>query len=131
MNRSFHIFAVLILVIAVGGIYQLKHMVEAEQRLLQTMRRQYVEDQKAIRVLRAEWAYLNSPEYLEDLAAKHLDLTPTRPTQVAADVESLPIQTESVGKLAGLGGIMPRAKPTALDGHVPFWTTATEGGGKP
>ncbi len=47
-------------------------------------------EQESIRVLHAEWEYLNRPDRLESLAAHYLDLIPPRPGQMLSDPASLP-----------------------------------------
>ena len=54
------------------------------------MRAQYLEDQKALRVLKAEWTYLNSPGYLQNLARRYLTLRPMDSRQVIAWFDSVP-----------------------------------------
>lgn len=47
------------------------------------------EERESIRVLKAEWAYLNQPERLEKLAAEHLALAPAKGQQLA-DISRVP-----------------------------------------
>lgn len=39
-------------------------------------------EEESIRVLKAEWAYLNSPERIEELSSEYLRLAPAEPEQV-------------------------------------------------
>ena len=127
MNRTFHILAVLVLVAAVGAIYHLKHMVETEQRLLAGLHQQYLDDQEAMRVLRAEWAYLNSPEYLNKLAATHLGMKPVASHQIVADIDSVPVMSEGVGRLAGLEASGMKLKMGVEPGSYPMWRSTAKG----
>jgi hypothetical protein len=90
MSRSFRLFSIIFVIAAGAGLFQLKYQVETKDRQLQALQRQLVEDQRAIRVLDAEWAYLNSPDYLQDLAVRYLGLRPTAPGQVLRDISLLP-----------------------------------------
>src|SRR5207342_1992448 len=46
------------------GVYQLKHRVQALEDELFRLNRAIVQEQDAIHVLRAEWAYINQPQRL-------------------------------------------------------------------
>lgn len=71
-------------------------------------------EREKIRVLKAEWAYLNRPENLERLAAKHLDLVAPVPAQMVS-LFDLPVfdQNDDVvsDALAPAAMVVPRAKP--------------------
>ncbi len=63
-------------------------------------------EQEAIHVLHAEWSYMNQPGRLQALASRHLDLQPTKPSQL--------------GTLAGLPRLPGAATPpTATAPAVP------------
>jgi cell division protein FtsL len=47
-------------------------------------------EKESIRVLKTEWAYLNSPERLERLAKKFLNLSPPDPSQIKTDGLDIP-----------------------------------------
>ncbi|MGY8986199.1 MAG: cell division protein FtsL [Sphingomonadales bacterium] len=90
MSRSFKVIGVLVVLAAGGGIFQLKYTIEVKDRELRQLEAKYVSDQKTIRVLEAEWAYLNSPAYLQDLSVRYLGLRPSSSNQVLNDLEKLP-----------------------------------------
>lgn len=73
------------MILAAGaGLFFLKYSVQQQEADLAAMRAQYLEDQKALRVLKAEWTYLNSPQYLQVLARRYLTLQPMTSAQVVA-----------------------------------------------
>lgn len=82
--------AILVGLIAFGGLFALKYTVEQKEQRLAEMKTQYLADQKALRVLKAEWAYLNSPEYLQGMAEKYLVLKPLGSKQVVAWIDVMP-----------------------------------------
>lgn len=72
----------LIAAILVGcGLYQLKYEVQAKEERLARLNRQIQQEQEAIHVLAAEWAFLNRPDRLAELSKRHLELTPVEPAQ--------------------------------------------------
>jgi hypothetical protein len=72
----------LLAAILVGsGLYQLKYEVQAKEERLARLNRQIQQEQEAIHVLHAEWAFLNRPDRLADLANRHLEMTPVAPAQ--------------------------------------------------
>jgi hypothetical protein len=72
----------LVAAILIGcGLYQLKYEVQAKEEQLARLNRQIQAEQEAIHVLHAEWAFLNRPDRLGDLAARHLEMNAVTPTQ--------------------------------------------------
>ena len=65
------------------GLFQVKYAVQAKERELKTVNRQITADRQVMRVLEAEWSYLNDPVRLADLARRHTDLTPAMASQIA------------------------------------------------
>ncbi len=82
--------AIFLVLIAFGGLFYMKYMVEEKEQQLAEIKAQYLADQKALRVLKAEWAYLNSPEYLQTMAEKYLMLKPLGSKQVVAWFDEVP-----------------------------------------
>lgn len=89
------LFNGLALVVAAGaGLYFLKGAIEVRQQHLSQLKAEYLADQKALKVLKAEWAFLNSPEYLKDLSARYLALKPVSPGDVVLAAASIPQRAE-------------------------------------
>jgi hypothetical protein len=95
------------LIILVGvSLFVLKYKVQALEDELHAKQERIERDRTAIRVLEAEWAYLNDPERLARLSAEHLGLVPPAPTQVAR-IDALPLRTP--GRAAPAGASDPSA----------------------
>lgn len=65
------------------GLFQVKYAVQAKERELRTVNRQITADRQILRVLEAEWSYLNDPVRLADLTRRHTDLAPAMASQIA------------------------------------------------
>ncbi len=64
------------------GVFRIKYTVMALEQQHRHVKRAISENQEAIHVLRAEWHHLNSPERLQKLAIKYLDIGPQQSPQV-------------------------------------------------
>ncbi len=65
------------------GLFQVKYAVQAKERELRKVNRQIAADRDAMRVLEAEWSFLNDPVRLADLTRRHTDLAPVMASQIA------------------------------------------------
>jgi len=73
-------FIALLLAAASGlYVYQTKHRAEVLDTKIALTLRQVAAARERIGMLNAEWAWLNEPERLSQLAAQHLDLQPLNP----------------------------------------------------
>ena len=115
--------------VAGAALFQVSFQVSALEDELRQANRNIERDRQAMRVLRAEWSYLNQPAQLEDLAKRYLRLQPIETAQLGAvaDVELRPeaITDEDGVLLASLPG-RPRTKPPApprRDGPAPALDT--------
>jgi hypothetical protein len=74
-----------------GGLllYTSQNVQQAESRL-SSVEATLRQEQDSIRVLNAEWAYLNSPERLEELSNKYLDLKAAQPGNIMTSPSALP-----------------------------------------
>ena len=78
------------LTIAVGvALFLLKYKVQALEHELVAKQERVIRDEGAIRVLQAEWTYLNDPERLRRLSEEYLSF---RPAQNVIDITALPFR---------------------------------------
>ena len=84
-------FTALLLALLSGGAFfwvsQQVQKGEREQRKLQQVVSQ---EQEAIRVLDAEWDYLNRPDRLEEMANEYLKMTPIKADGLVQNVSMIP-----------------------------------------
>lgn len=81
-------FITLLLAAASGlYVYQTKHRAEVLDAKIGLTLRQVAAARERIGLLNAEWAWLNEPERLSQLAAQHLDLQPLNPARYVAFAE--------------------------------------------
>jgi hypothetical protein len=89
MIRPLTLFWFLIAATAVGMVFVISHEVTLRERQLDRMRVEVQKTRDRIHVLRAEWAYLGRPQYLQQLASQHLGLTPIPPDRIV-ELNDLP-----------------------------------------
>ncbi len=58
------------------GLYTLKYEVQQLEDRYAAANRAILVEQEAIRILKAEWSFLNNPTRLSALVERHLDLSP-------------------------------------------------------
>ncbi len=73
-----------------GLLFYTSQNVQRAEDNLRAAQQAVLKEQEAIRVLNAEWAFLNSPARLETLAAEYLDLIPPGAGHIMPEVSSLP-----------------------------------------
>lgn len=84
----------LALTVAVGaGLFMLKYKVQGLERDLVAKQMQIQRDESAIRVLQAEWTYLNDPNRLRRLSEEHLGFRAAAPQNVT-NLDALPFRGE-------------------------------------
>lgn len=116
----------LILLIVGMSVFQMKHKVDEKDRAISRLYAQYVADKKAVRVLQAEWAYLNDPDYVQDMTLKYLTLRPAKVEQVGLNLSSLPMRSKEQAPLVHVADFIvpgPRLKPT--------WAVSADAGPHP
>ena len=115
--KTVTIMTAMLLVAVSYGLYQLSFEVEHLQDQATALERQIEEDKKALNVLEAEWALLNTPKRLEQLSNRFLDLTPTEPVQIK-NIEDLAIRTDGLQGAAFLEPSPEAPRPAASEGDV-------------
>ncbi len=84
MIRPFTFVALLLAGTSGLYLYQTKHRAEVlDQQITHTLR-QVAATRERIGLLRAEWALLNEPDRLNQLAGQHLELQPLQPSRFVA-----------------------------------------------
>ena len=126
--RLLTVIVLLLTAVVSSGIYQLKYDVAEQEQTLTRLNRTLAAEREAIRVLEAEWSYLNRPDRLQDLAGRHLELLPTAvygvetvreiplrraaaPVEAAAVIETLSPAPTSIADLLLTLPPLPPAKP--------------------
>lgn len=81
-NRISSLIAMACFSIAAFGLYLVKYTVQDVQRDVASLERELNHERESLHLLNAEWAYLNRPERLRQLADRHLDLSPLDSRQI-------------------------------------------------
>lgn len=116
-------FLLIVAVIGLSvGLYDIKYKAEEAVRHARQLEQRITNEQEAIRVLRAEWSYLNQPERLQELASRYTALQPLNAGQIGsfedvpmphmADDFYVPSGRQPLGGYAG--GIAPGAPGSTI-----------------
>lgn len=95
MIRMLSAVSVALLVLVSFELYNGVHRVKAQEQALVSMTAQIAREAEQIRVLKAEWSYLNQPDRLQALARRHLALAPTGAAQIVV-LTSLPVRGAAI-----------------------------------
>ncbi|MCM2344969.1 MAG: hypothetical protein NDJ24_10465 [Alphaproteobacteria bacterium] len=71
-------------------LFSTAQKVQQTESVLNRARSAVAQEQQTIRVLRAEWDYLNRPDRLEALVKNNLELAPAKPETLQPDTADLP-----------------------------------------
>ena len=74
MKRPMILLCVIMVALVVAGLFQVKHKVQSLKKDLLEINRQLASNHDEIHVLSAEWAYLNEPMRIKELADEYLNL---------------------------------------------------------
>ncbi len=115
MRGVINLAALVVLVTLAVGLYKAKTEAKDDRRRAVELEMLLADEREAIRVMRNEISYLESPERLRRLAGEHLGLAPIDPLRVVT-LEDAPllIETPASGRAAP-----PTATAAYLDGEAP------------
>jgi len=91
MIRIATLICLVAILLAAGTLFRTSYQVRDLRRELAGINSDIVREQTGIRVLRAEWAYLNSPDRLRQMSHDLTLLENLEPTQLIAGVADLPV----------------------------------------
>ena len=90
MIRASNVVITVAVAMAAGMVFKTSHEVSTLESRLNSLNQEIAREQEAIRVLRAEWAYLNRPERLRALAANYSVLRSSNGDQIIGSVAEIP-----------------------------------------
>lgn len=82
MKRAIGFLGTVLLLFLSFGLYKGVYTVKAQEKEIRELDAAIAKETETIRVLKADWTYLNQPERLQLLARRHLTLAPTAATQI-------------------------------------------------
>lgn len=115
-----------------AALYHTSQRVHDGRELLDALNRETAQEEESIRVLQAEWSYLNQPQRLETLAREHLKLVPMKGDRFAAidDIALRAVPAADKDEQPAPAKPSVAEKPAAVKPPVPS-ATAVAGTGKP
>jgi len=81
MMRLINICVIAALVLAAADVYKIKFESTSQAQRVAKLRTEIRREHDLIAALRADWAKLDSPARIQDLARRHLSLKPTEAEQ--------------------------------------------------
>ncbi|OWJ62789.1 cell division protein FtsL [Inquilinus limosus] len=108
-------------------LFKTSYEVQALEGELRGVNRSILREQDSIRVMHAEWAFLNQPSRLQALTDQFTKLRPIAPTQMIASAADLPMPQPSLdgepmaptASLVAQVDALPSFGPVPLPGHRP------------
>lgn len=94
MKRFATLIWMLVVVVAAFLLYMVKYQVQALHAQVIKAERELEAEKQALHVVGAEWAYLNRPDRLRQLASKYLSSSGVTVDQIA-EIEAVPFPQRS------------------------------------
>lgn len=116
MNRVGALVWLLLVVLSGFATFKAKYAVQDLEDQLHRVRKQTIAEQQEIRVLNAEWTYLNQPERLAELNRRFLALLPITTKQLERRVEDIPLRAPPAPEMlvaAAANPATPQPRPAA------------------
>lgn len=89
-----HALVFMLLAFSGAALMHISHSVQRLEKEVAENQKIIDQEKEAIRVLRAEWAYLNTPERLEQMASRGMAMAVPETKKVISDIENLPLPTQ-------------------------------------
>ena len=119
--------------VAGGALFHISYQVERLEAERRALAQAIEQERQTIRILRAEWAYLNQPGRLAEMAEAWTGLAPMRPDQLIASISEIPhplpageVVAASPARMVQLSGVpefptvpLPGVKPAAVSDRRP------------
>ncbi|MEA2935578.1 MAG: hypothetical protein QOD74_2224 [Variibacter sp.] len=121
MLRVLHIFVIAALIGAAGWVYKIKFEATLDAEKVAKLRHEIRRERDTIATLRAEWANLNRPDRMQELAQRHLKLKAVDVSQFDPldRLPERPRQIVPAGTADPIGAIIEIfADPEALTGTL-------------
>lgn len=126
--RLLHIVVLAALVLAAADVYKIKYESTLQAERVAKLRTELRREQDAIANLRAEWAKLDRPDRIQELANRHLGLKPleTRQFDTLDRLPERPVDLVPPGTADPIGAVIETLADTdTLTGSTP------DGGARP
>ena len=85
-----YIVVFVMLVVSGATLMTISHRVQIEERSIAHIKNEIAREKETIRILDAEWAFLNNPARLEQYATQYLNLVPPTPDRMVSHFSALP-----------------------------------------
>jgi hypothetical protein len=100
------------------GVYAMKYEVERLDSEVAALTRALARQEETLQVLEAEWSFLNRPDRLSDLSARHLDFRPVAVRQLGA-LEAIQLRSGARTDIETRSGARPQAALAATQSREP------------
>ncbi|MBO7484166.1 MAG: hypothetical protein J6T55_03500 [Alphaproteobacteria bacterium] len=85
-QRTFNILCLMIATLSGVGMFLLKYHVAEQEKKLELLRRQIIDDKRELHLLQADWAVLTDPQHMRELI-KETNLKPMQAKQIVSPKE--------------------------------------------
>ncbi len=123
MMRVLNICVIVALVLAAADVYTIKFQSTRQAQRVAKLRLEIRRERDAVAALRAEWAKLDNPARIQDLARRHLPLVPVEPRQIDPldNLPERPSDLVAVDEADPIGAVIsnPDAVDRSVTGSVP------------
>ncbi len=90
------LMALLLAVLSGSALFWVSQQVQEAERVQRNLQAVIDQEQEALRVLTAEWDYLNRPDRLEELARTYLNMEPMAIETAVTSVKDIPMVEDQV-----------------------------------